>query len=33
MEFHHVKRHADGARSTPEEVKAVCKPCHVKLHS
>jgi len=30
---HHVKRHADGGRTTKSNLKAVCKdPCHVDIH-
>lgn len=32
MQFHHVKRHADGGASAKENVKGVCKTCHTELH-
>lgn len=30
---HHIKRHADGGRSVPENHAEVCDDCHKELHS
>jgi len=30
---HHIKRHADGGRTVPENHAEVCNDCHKKLHS
>jgi len=32
VDGHHNTRHADGGRTTSENLSAVCKDCHQKLH-
>ncbi len=29
---HHLKRHADGGKTTMENGAALCKECHTKIH-